>query len=73
MEAQGWDITSCDVGRDENFEDGVHNSGILFLQTFLSHALAVYNKNKIEYFTNIYAKNCDIFGFLTCYIDSVVF
>ena len=35
---------------------------------FVKIAFDEYKKNKVDYFKNIYAKNCDIFGFLTCYV-----
>ena len=56
-------------------ENKINEKIIIFLTDFLSHALTKYNRNdinKIKYFIDIYAKNCDIFGFLSCYVDIIV-
>ena len=56
-------------------ENEINERIIIFLTDFLSHELTKYNRNdinKIKYFIDIYAKNCDIFGFLSCYVDIIV-
>ena len=42
-----------------------------FLNEFISPGIEIYRQGKIKYFKDIYAKNCDIFGFLTCYVDII--
>jgi serine/threonine protein kinase len=44
-----------------------------FLNKFILSATRtqIYEDNQIKYFKDIYAKNCDIFGFLTCYVDII--
>ena len=49
-----------------------NNSIINFLNNFItSDVLSKYNDDPVQYFTDIYAKNCDIFGFLSCYVDII--
>ena len=48
-----------------------NNSIINFLNEFISPGIEIYRQGKIKYFKDIYAKNCDIFGFLTCYVDII--
>jgi serine/threonine protein kinase len=60
------------VFKEKNTDDVINNKIIIFIFHYLKKILLKYTKNNkyevIEFFNNVFLKNVDVYGFITCYI-----